>query len=380
MKFLPLIWFGLWRRPTRTFLTFLQIVVAYALFGALQGMKTGIDEAIANLRADILIAHSRASFGDPMPLAGLERVKSVPGVKIVKPQDSFYATFQTPKQGVFVIALDVDQEWLRANPELEVAPRYLSAFLKTRTGALVNEPLAHKYNWRVGDRIPLNSNMPQKNGSTNWAFDIVGTFRGKEIDLSDYILIHFNYLDEARAFGKSSARLFFVVVSDPKEAPTVADEIDKRFANSSHEVRTESSRERAQSLMQSIGDLDFAIRAIVTAVLVALLFSISTTMMQSIRERLPELAVLKTIGFRDSALFLLTLGEGLIICTLGAAMGLTLATLAFPLTTSMVPGLSMPFVVIEIGLASAILIALTSATVPALRAARLNVTSALAGR
>jgi putative ABC transport system permease protein len=161
---------------------------------------------------------------------------------------------------------------------------------------------------------------------------------------------------------------------------SVADEIDRRFAKSSNETKSESLRELAQLQLQSIGDLNFLIRAIVGAVLVALLFATSTMMMQSIRERTAELAVLKTLGFTDRAVFLLILAEAAVVCVTAAALGLALALLAFPFAARFVLGISMPAVVIEIGLASAVFVALVSAGVPAILAARLRVAEALASR
>src|SRR5262249_37059523 len=150
----------------------------------------------------------------------------------------------------------------------------------------------------------------------------------------------YDYFDEARLVGKGTVKHFNVSISDPRDAATVADAIDRRFANSSNETRTESLRELAQSQMQSIADLDFLIRAIVGAVLVAMLVATATMMMQSIRERTPELAVLKTLGFTDRALFLFILAESAVVCVAAAAFGLTLALLAFPFASKFVPGLS----------------------------------------
>ena len=172
---------------------------------------------------------------------------------------------------------------------------------------------------------------------------------------------------------------FNVTVSDPKLAVPVADAIDRLFVNSSHETKTESLRELAQANVQRIGDFDFLLRAVVGAVLVALLFATTTMMIQSTRERTPELAVVKTLGFTDRAVFLLILAEALVIFLGGAALGLALATLTLPIAAKFVLGLSMPGVVVVIGLVSGMLIALVSAAVPAALAARLRVATALAG-
>jgi putative ABC transport system permease protein len=381
MRYLPLIWSGIWRKPGRTILIFLQVSVAFALFGMLQGLKTGVEHLIAEARADLLIVHSRVGFfAASLPLGMLEQIKSLPGVKVVDPVELFGGTYQKPTQQVGIVAVRPDEDWTSAFTFL-IAPEYLEAFRKTRTGALARVELARKYGWKVGDRVPLLTNMAQLSGSKDWTFDIVGTFTDSDIGSgSDNILINFAYLDEARLLGKGTVQHFNVAVSDPKLAVTVADEIDRRFANSSSETRTESLRELAQSNMQAIGDLNFLIRAIVGAVLVALLFATATMMMQSIRERTPELAVLKTVGFTDGSVFALVLIEALVVCVAAAALGLALATQVFPFAARIVHGLSMPWVIVALGLAYAVLVALVSAAVPAVLAARLKVATALANR
>ena len=114
--------------------------------------------------------------------------------------------------------------------------------------------------------------------------------------------------------------------------------------------------------------------------LAALLFAIATMMVQSVRERTSELAVLKTIGFTDRAVFLLILGESLCVSILAAALGLALATVALPIAARFVTGLAMPRITLAIGLGMSVLVALISAAVPALLAARLKVATALAER
>jgi putative ABC transport system permease protein len=381
VKFLPLIWAGLWRKRGRTILIFLQIGVGFALFGVLQGMKTGVDQVIAMARADLLFVQPREFGAGPLPAAYLDRIKALPGVKSVNLENGFLATYQRPTEPVYALAINPDKDWLWQAPELfKVTPEHLAALAKNRTGALVSAGLEKKYGWKIGDSIPLNSTTLQSNGSSDWVFDIVGTFVDHEIGSPDFIVINNGYFDEARKDGKGSARSFVVSVADPQQAVAVTDAIDRRFANSSNETRTTSYREFAQSQMQQIGDLNFVIRAIVSAVLVALLFSTSTLMMQSVRERTPELAVLKTLGFTDRLVLFLILSEAMTVCIAAAAFGLILAMVAFPFAAKFVPGLSMPWIVIEVGLAFSVVVALISVALPAVRAAKLDVAAALAGR
>jgi putative ABC transport system permease protein len=380
MKFLPLIWSGIWRKPGRTILIFLQVCVAFALFGVLQGLKTGVEQLIGATRADLLLVHGSLSIIDALPLNLLEQIKSVPGVNVVVPVELFQAVYQNPSQKLGMVAIRPDESWVSAFT-FTVAPEYIAAFHKMRTGALIKEGLAKKYGWKIGDHIPLNSAIAQMSGSTDWAFDVVGTYADSDVGGGiDTLLINYDYFDEARAAGKGTVKHFNVAVSDPRRAAAVADAIDRRFANSGHETQSESLRELVQSQMQSIGDLNFLIRAIVSAVLVALLFATGTMMMQSTRERTAELAVLKTLGFTDRRVLVFILAEAMTVFIAAAACGLTLALAAFPFASKFVPGLSMPMIVVVVGLASAVLAAAISAWVPAVLAARLNIAAALAGR
>jgi putative ABC transport system permease protein len=370
MKFLPLIWSGIWRKPGRAILIFLQVCVAFALFGVLQGLKTGVEHVVRGARADLLLVHGSLSLIDSLPLGLLEQIKSVPGVQVVVPVELFGGIYQNPNQKLGIVAIRPDEGWLAAFT-YTIAPEYVAALRRTRTGAIIREGLTKKYGWKVGDHIPLISTTVQMNGSTDWAFDVVGTYSDSDVGGGkETLLINYAYFDEARLTGKGTVKHFNVAVSDPKLAVTVAEDIDRRFANSSSETRTESLRELAQSEMQSIGSV----------VLAALLFATATMMMQSIRERTPELAVLKTLGFTDRAVFLFILAEALTIFIAAAACGLALAMLVFPLASRIVPGLSMPVIVVVAGLASAASVAVISASVPAVLAARLNIATALAGR
>jgi len=380
MKYLPLIWSGLWRKPGRTILIFLQVSVAFALFGVLQGLKTGVAHAVAAARADLLLVHSRLSYiMQPLPYGLLEQIRTVPGVKIAVPVELSAATYQQPNQGVGVVAVTPEEGWTEAFT-YTIAPQYVAAFAKARTAMLVRDVVMEIYGWKIGDHIPLKLLTQRQDGSSDWAFDVVGTFTDSDIGgARRNVIVSYPYFDEARLLQKGTVNHFNVAVTDPKLAVQVAVAIDARFANSSHETKTESLRELAQSSMQAIGDFDFLIRAVVGAVLVALLFATTTMMVQSVHERTPELAVVKTVGFSDRAVFLLVLAEALAVFLAGAVCGLVLATLALPVAARFVLGLSMPGVVVVLGLALGTLVALVSAAVPAALAARLKVATALGG-
>jgi putative ABC transport system permease protein len=380
MKYLPLIWSGIWRKRGRTIFILLQVSVAFGLFGVLQGMKTGVEQAIAKTRADLLMVFPDAFGEPPLPRAYLDTLEGTAGVKSVTFAEGIQGNYQKPDQVVYVLGIEPIDLWLTLVPEMfKILPADLQALRSTRSGVLITSDIAKKYGWKIGDRIPLASSTLRRDGTGNWTFDVVGTFTSHEPG-GGFIVGNYSYLDEARVSNKGTVRNFYVVTSDPGQAAIVAETIDRTFANAPSETSTATLRENAQQGMQSIGDLNFLIRSVVGAVFAALLFSVATMMMQGIRERTPEFGVLKTLGFTDRAVFMLVVAESVVVCLAGALIGLALATAAFPYTAKWIPGLTMPLVVIEAAIAAASLVALVSAALPALRAARLRVVDALADR
>jgi len=381
MKFIPLVWSGIWRKPARTALVLLQVAVAFALFGVMQGMKSGVERAVANTRADVLFIGQALQGGTPLPLAYLSRLQSLPGMQDVSFADGLLGTYQRPDQQVYVLAIQPNPLWVTLVPDIFlILPKDLAALKNTRDGALITDDLGKKYNWHVGDRIPFTSTTLQKNGSGTWIFQIVGKVVDHEPGESGLIVANYDYLNESRAQNRDTVRNFYAVIKDPKRAGEMSELIDHTFDNSSNETRTASFRENAQQTLRSIGDLNLIILLVMGAVLVALLFSISTMMMQTIRERTPELAVLKTLGFSDRSISLMVVGESVLVCVIAALAGLALAAGVFPYTAKFIPGLAMPLSVVGFGVLAAVLVALIIAVLPARRAARLQVVDALTGR
>jgi putative ABC transport system permease protein len=359
-------------------------IVAFALFGLLQGFSTSTRQALAEIDADVLSVHSRGSFSD-LPLAHYAHIKQVPGVKLVSYSNYVGARYQKPTQQLLIIIAE-PHDWADMTHDVVIAPAYLEALGKTRTGTIVGMALARKYGWKIGQRISLQTDVAQKNGSKDWAFDIVGFLEHKDPAMrnnSTMILVNFSYYDEARASDNGMVQQYMVRVADPKRVAAVADAIDNQFSNSAYETRTESWREIAQAQFRSLGDLDFTVHAITAAVLFSLLFSIGASLMQNVRERTPELAVLKTVGFTDGAVVSLLVAEAALLCLASAALGLGLARLLYWIASrvNFIGGkLDIPASVLAAGAALAVFLALISAMLPAWRAMRLQVAEALAGR
>jgi putative ABC transport system permease protein len=223
--------------------------------------------------------------------------------------------------------------------------------------------------------------VQNRDGSQTWPVDIVGIFKSTGGTLfANAMLVNFDYIDQGRASGGGTTNMFFVRVDDPNRAAQVATGIDRLFANSPNETKTATVRQIAQDSIKQLGDIGFVINAIVGAVFFALLFSVGALMMQSVRERTPELAVLKTLGFTDGGLMGLILSESLIFCVVSAAVGLGLAALLFPVARRTIGFDVQAGPLMFAGFGLAIALALLSGLPPAIRAMRLEVVDALAGR
>jgi putative ABC transport system permease protein len=380
VKFLPLLWAGLWRKRARTIFTLLSIVVAFVLFGMLQGVNAVFNNAVNAAAVDRLDVVSRVTFTEPLPYGYLSQIESIPGVAGVAYQSWFGTYYQDPKNFVFSFPLDPER-FFPLFPELHLPKNELAALVHTRTGAVIGRDLAKKYGWKVGDRVPLHSVIwtQASDGSSDWQFDIVGIFDGPTNDASSFFF-NYSYFDEARAFSKGKVGWYIVKVKDPKEAMQVAAAIDKRFANSPDETKTQTEKEFSQSFIKQQADINFIVTAILGAVFFTLLFLTGNTMMQSVRERVPELAVLKTLGFTDFAVVALVLAEALVLCLIAALIGLGIAALIFPAMKDYIGEAHLPANVLVFGAAFAVLLALCTGLPPAWRTARLNIVDALAGR
>ena len=379
MKYLVLVWAGLLRRPMRASLILLQIVVAFALFGVLQGLDTGIGEALAKTHANRLYVQSRVSLGDPLPLGLLSQIQRMPGVLAVTYAVYLSGTYQRPDQQIFASAVDA-ASFARTNADLVIPRVQLEAFIQTRTGAIVGAQLARRYGWTIGQRIPLQLSVAQSDGSSNWQFDLVGIYTTPDDpQAADYVYLNYAYLNEARAADRDTVSDFVLQIDDPRRSAMVGHDIDVQFANSSHETRTDSESNLAVAEVQRIGDIGFLAHAVTAAAFLSLLFAASTLMMQNVRERTRELAVLKTIGFDDAYVMLLVLSEAVVSSVLGAVLGLGVAVWLLPHAGYLIGVARLPTTVAAAGIGAALVLALISGAIPAWHALRIQVATALSG-
>jgi putative ABC transport system permease protein len=386
VKFVTLVWAGLWRKRSRSILILLQVIIAFALFGVLQGLTSGINHAIAATHVDRLYVASKLDLGDPLPVSILEWLKTVPGTIGVAPRYQFGASYQRPDRGVPILATDVDA-FVALYPEDKVDPAQQRAMKQIQDGVIVGVGTMRKYGWKIGQRVTLQSppQLKRTDGTNNWTFDIVGTWVDTEEaneDNDQVLIANYRYVNESLPIGpaRDTMNLAVLRIADPARAASIEQMIDSQYANSSNETLTQSEHELVQSEVANFGDIDTVAHRIVGAAFFVLLFATGALMMQSIRERTPELAVLKTVGFSDTRVMVLILIETLVLCLAGATIGLWLGMRLLPVAREQIGTITVPPMVFAIGIACAVVLALAGGFTAAWRGLRLRVADALANR
>ena len=388
MKYLHLIWAALFRRKARTLLTLVSIAAAFLLFGMLDAVRTSFDQAGQSANgAQRLQTGSKLSFIQTLPQSLEAQIQQVPGVKMVTYANWFGGAYQDPHNQVFSFA--VEPNYIDLYPEIEVSAAERKAFDDTRTGILVGEKLAKRFHWKVGDKIPLQSTIfPNRQGSKNWTFDVVGILHSKDKKAGGFydqmLLLHWKYFDETTPFNRGQVGWYVTRVADVNQADRVAKAIDALSANSDHETRTQTEQAATANWMKQLADIGLIVGSIMGAVFFTLLLLSGNTMMQAVRERTNELAVLKTIGFSNRAVLGIVLAESILLLLLGGVIGMALATLIVPAIAAGSGGmLNLPSISTGSWVSALVLmivIGLLVGALPALRAMRLNIVDALAGR
>jgi putative ABC transport system permease protein len=382
MKYLPLIWANLWRKPTRTTLTVLSLAVGFTLFGLAYGIEAGMNAARARLSDARVRVVSRANLMEPLPVAHTGRIETIPGVSAVALATLFGGTYQDPKNAVASAAVDI-RKFLEVFPEIRLPQEQLEAMERTRNGATAGSTLAQRYGWRVGDTITLRSSIwINKQGSRDWSFRLVGIHNASPGDdplYANELYLNYRYLDEGRATGIGTVSTFAVRVSDPRQAAAVAQTIDQRFQNSAYETVTHGEKNFAQAQLRRLGDIEFFLRAIITAAVFALLVVNANAAMQSMRERTSDLGVMRALGFGGSKVLLLITAEGVLTATLAAVLGMAVVAMLFPQIFAALglPPLGIPPIAVILTLLAAAACGLLTSLPPYWSARNLEVATAL---
>jgi putative ABC transport system permease protein len=386
MRYLPLLLAELGRKKTRTVLTLLSLVVAFMLFGLLQAVETAFESGSETADAKRLVTAARYSIIEPLPLAYLRRIEQVPGVVGVAQAEWFGAKYQNQSNAFPVFAVD-PARYLDMYPEFTILPDQRQAFIESRAGAVAGRRLVERFGWKLGQKLPISSEIyPKTDGSMNWEFDLVGVLDAEDPAVrgnTDMVLINVKYVDEARRSGRGQTGWYMVRIADASRARAVSAAIDRQFANSPDETKTQPEKEFAVGFAKQIGDIGALVVRILIAVFFTILILTGNTLAQSIRERVPELAILKTLGFSDGRVAALVAAEAALLFLLGGGVGMAAAVSIMPAINGATGGRFPPLYVSGAtwlaALGLAVVVALAVALPPMLRVRRLRIVDALAG-
>ena len=385
MKYFHLIWAALFRSKTRTLLTLLSVTAAFLLFGMLDSVRVAFNSGGEVAGANRMITSSRLSITQMLPYSLTEQIRATPGVKQAAYAAWFGGIYRDPKN--FFANFSVSPDYLDLYPEFKLPDAQKKAWLADRRGAIVGAALAQRHGWKVGDTIPLQATIFPTRGSNNWEFVLRGIYTvddPKQKAQENVLFFHWKYFDEANDYVKGRVGWFIVNPTSGNGADKVASAIDRLSANSDHETKTQTEQAFNQAFAKQFADIGLIVTAIMGAVFFTLLLLTGNTMAQAVRERIPELAVLKTIGFSNRSVLWLVLAEAVLLVLLGGTIGLGIAALLVPAVTAASGGMiQLPGMLPQTWLLGLLLMLLIGAVVgllPALRGMRLNIVDALAGR
>lgn len=383
MNDVVLVFKNLFRRKLRAALMIVSIMVAFAIFGVLYSFERAFNAGQDLAAADRLVTVNKINFTQPLPYAYYNRIAGIDGVKRVTFANWFGGYWQDPKNFLITFAVEPRSYMDVMAEEFDISPQQQTAFIRTRTGALVGETLAQKQGWKVGDRVPIASSIfSQVNGSRSWEFDIVGIVKPKKplVD-TNFLLFQYEYFNETRSFGKDTIGWLVLQTTSPARNDQVSKAIDETFANSSAETSTDTEKAFNKAFMAQLGNIALIVSLVVGAAFVTILMIVGNTMVMSVRERTREIGVLKALGFPGPRILKLVLAESILLALIGGLPGLAAAALVTSsLSASLVnfvPGLALTPTIIAIGIALMIALGLATGLVPAVNAMRLKVAAAL---
>lgn len=380
MKFIGLVFKSARRSKRRTLLTIISVALAVFLFATLRSVLDGFDAVAAASSSTRIVTIRSTSMIFPMPTSHAEAIKSTPGVRDVTWANWFGGIYKDPKNFFGQFAIE-PESYLRMYPEVIVSDEEKQAFLADRTGCLVGDGLAKKYAWKVGDKIVLQPGIPNY-GSQDYPFTIRGIYKaGSSAVDNQSMLFQWKYVDE-RSDVKGQVGWYVAEVANPDQAAQVAMAIDQKFANSPYETKTDTEQQFSASFASMLGNLNLLLGSVALAVVLSTLFVAGNTMAMSVRERTTEIAVMRTLGYPASTVFLLVVGEGLVVSVIGGAAGALLARLVINgeylgLAGGFIPAFGVNNWNVLVGLGLSVLIGLLAALIPATMASRLKIVDAL---
>lgn len=381
LRHLPLIFKNSVRNRRRSILTILSIAASLCLLGVLAAIyfvfyhsEPTADQALR------LIVRNRISLANPMPISYLAQIKQVPGVREAMIFQWFGGTYKDNRDTAnFFARFGVEAEKLTTvYPEYRLPAEERQAFLSERTACLVGRKTASRLGFKLGDKIQLKGDI----FPVNLDLTVRGIYDSEKDN--ENLLFHFEYLNEAIPKGRRDQVANFVIrMERPEDAASIAKQVDDRFRNATNQTKTETEQAFTLSFLAFLGNVKAFLFAICAAVTFTILLVSGNTMAMSVRERVREVGILKTLGFTPGTILFLLVGEAVAIALAGGALGLLLAygicrvMREAPSTFADFSAITLPPPIVALCLAVSALIGVVSSMVPAWSASRRSILDAL---
>jgi putative ABC transport system permease protein len=377
---------NLWRKPVRTTLLLVSITIGFAILATTVSFNLASSQF--NTLPTRMVTLSKINFTESLPMAHYDRISHTDGVRVATHMNWFGGYYREPRNFLTVFATDPQTYFQVYSEDLQGVPAaQRDAFFRERTAMLVAEPIARHWGWRIGQRIPLRSNI-FTNGSTGndtWPFTLVGTIPTPQgSSQTGAVLIRYDYFNDTKTFSRDRVGWIPFLTTSASVNDRVTHGIDARFANSADETSTQDEATFGASFAAQRGNITLIITLIVGAAFAAILLIVGTTMALAVRERTKEIGVMKTLGFTSGRILRMVLGESLLLALLGAVFGVLIAAGLLKLLSQQSEGAGFVITLVPLAVVAAFVVALVlglaTGLPPALSAYRMRIVEALGRR
>jgi len=381
IRYLPLIIKSSLRNGRRSLLTIGSIGVSLCLLGVLMAVYYAFyfsdptpDQALR------IVVRNKVSLTNPLPISYANQIRQIPGVTQMVTLNWYGGTYKDSRESknFFARFMTDPAQLLKVRPEVVLSEEERKAFIQDRTACIIGRPLAETLGLKVGDRVPLIGDIYPG----NIELTVRGIYQASNNDEALYFNQEYIWegLPERR---KGLVGQFTILADNAESVPRIIRTIDEMFANSTVQTKTETEQAFQLAFASSLGNIKMFLIAICAAVTFTILLVSANTMAMSVRERVKEVGILKTLGFTKEAILGMILGEAAVISIIGGVVGLVLASLLCagvrrgPAIIGQLKTMSMTPPVIMTTMSAALVIGVISALTPAYGAARTSIIDAL---
>ncbi len=309
-------------------MTCLSVIVAFYLLTTLAGIDHALNASVSASNQHRLMTRHKVSLTQSLPINYKQKIAAIKGVEAVSYASWFGGFFKNEKNQLAVIVVD-HVHYFDLFTEYKIKKEHLDNWKQNRTGIIVGQASADKYGWEVGDSIPLSTSIwMNRDGLFNWQFTVEAIYQTVSASTDDKrIFFQHEYFDRARAYSQNTVSWYSIKIEANVNADEIIKRIDAQFANASLATLTTTEQLFIREQAQQFVDMVLVIKVVLIAVFFTLLLIVCNTMVQIVRERFNEMAIMKALGFSSLSLVRQIYIEALFLIGLGAIIGSGLAVM-----------------------------------------------------